>query len=339
MIETMTNRVRAVGLALALPAVLALGAAPGAAQETQEYPPQEDPQETMEQEGQQQEGQDLISVAEEAENLTLFVQAVRSTGLQEALQQEGPFTVFAPTDEAFQQHFSDEELNRLFGPEAVQKAKEGEQRDTYPQRDDETQPRPTDDPMDPQQDPMDPQQQGQEGQETGQAQEHGHAGQQATQEDREELLTVLRTHLVMGEWTVDQLRNRENVQNILGQELAIEDGAQAGAQARGETPVRDDQDMRGQERAERQDEQDTGFQEAGRELGPEESLRIAGEAEVVRADLRASNGVIHVIDTMLEQAELEDLEQDEAQPFDQEEQDETWPETDPTERDTIPSVR
>lgn len=44
---------------------------------------------------------DLVAVASGAENFKTLVAAVKAAGLVETLQGEGPFTVFAPTDEAF----------------------------------------------------------------------------------------------------------------------------------------------------------------------------------------------------------------------------------------------
>lgn len=46
---------------------------------------------------------DLVEVAVDAGNFTTLVAAVQAAGLLETLQGEGPFTVFAPTDEAFAQ--------------------------------------------------------------------------------------------------------------------------------------------------------------------------------------------------------------------------------------------
>lgn len=45
--------------------------------------------------------QDLVGVAASADNFTTLVAAVKAAGLVETLQGDGPFTVFAPTDEAF----------------------------------------------------------------------------------------------------------------------------------------------------------------------------------------------------------------------------------------------
>ncbi|MBK1876701.1 fasciclin domain-containing protein [Pelagicoccus mobilis] len=45
--------------------------------------------------------QDLVGVAASAENFTTLVAAVKAADLVDVLQGEGPYTVFAPTDEAF----------------------------------------------------------------------------------------------------------------------------------------------------------------------------------------------------------------------------------------------
>ena len=46
-------------------------------------------------------GKDIVAVAAGAENFKTLGAAVKAAGLVETLQGEGPFTVFAPTDEAF----------------------------------------------------------------------------------------------------------------------------------------------------------------------------------------------------------------------------------------------
>jgi len=46
-------------------------------------------------------GKDIVAVAASANNFTTLVAAVKAAGLVETLQDKGPFTVFAPTDEAF----------------------------------------------------------------------------------------------------------------------------------------------------------------------------------------------------------------------------------------------
>jgi uncharacterized surface protein with fasciclin (FAS1) repeats len=46
-------------------------------------------------------GKDIEAVASAADNFKTLVAAVKAAGLVETLQGKGPFTVFAPTDEAF----------------------------------------------------------------------------------------------------------------------------------------------------------------------------------------------------------------------------------------------
>jgi uncharacterized surface protein with fasciclin (FAS1) repeats len=44
---------------------------------------------------------DIVDTAIEAGSFTTLVQAIQAAGLEATLRSEGPFTVFAPTDEAF----------------------------------------------------------------------------------------------------------------------------------------------------------------------------------------------------------------------------------------------
>lgn len=46
-------------------------------------------------------GEDIVALAQGNEDLSTLVQAVTAANLVETLQGEGPFTVFAPTNEAF----------------------------------------------------------------------------------------------------------------------------------------------------------------------------------------------------------------------------------------------
>ena len=46
-------------------------------------------------------GADIVDTAVDAGSFTTLVAAVQAAGLEETLRGEGPFTVFAPTDEAF----------------------------------------------------------------------------------------------------------------------------------------------------------------------------------------------------------------------------------------------
>ena len=45
--------------------------------------------------------EDIVSIASTTDGFSTLVAAVTAAGLVETLQGEGPFTVFAPTDEAF----------------------------------------------------------------------------------------------------------------------------------------------------------------------------------------------------------------------------------------------
>lgn len=46
-------------------------------------------------------GKDIVALASSADNFKTLVAAVKAAGLVDTLQGKGPFTVFAPTDEAF----------------------------------------------------------------------------------------------------------------------------------------------------------------------------------------------------------------------------------------------
>ena len=59
---------------------------------------------------------DIVAVASGAGNFKTLVAALKFTGLEAKLQGEGPFTVFAPTDEAFAK-LPPEKLKDLFKPE------------------------------------------------------------------------------------------------------------------------------------------------------------------------------------------------------------------------------
>lgn len=59
---------------------------------------------------------DLFAVASGAENFKTLVAAIKAAGLVETLQAKGPFTVFAPTDEAFAKLPADK-LAELLKPE------------------------------------------------------------------------------------------------------------------------------------------------------------------------------------------------------------------------------
>lgn len=58
---------------------------------------------------------DVLDVAAASGQFTLFLQAVEAAGYEETLRGEGPFTIFAPTDDAFRQ-MDQRELDRLMQP-------------------------------------------------------------------------------------------------------------------------------------------------------------------------------------------------------------------------------
>jgi len=58
---------------------------------------------------------DIVDVAKEIGNLKTFCRLVESAGLVETLKGKGPYTVFAPTDEAFRK--LGKELDELYKPE------------------------------------------------------------------------------------------------------------------------------------------------------------------------------------------------------------------------------
>ena len=63
---------------------------------------------------------DIVAVAAGADSFSTLVAAVKAAGLVETLQGQGPFTVFAPTDEAFAK-LPDGTVESLLKPENKQK--------------------------------------------------------------------------------------------------------------------------------------------------------------------------------------------------------------------------
>lgn len=57
--------------------------------------------ETMNDNNQMAADKNIVQIASEADNFKTLVAAVQAAGLAETLSGEGPYTVFAPTDEAF----------------------------------------------------------------------------------------------------------------------------------------------------------------------------------------------------------------------------------------------
>ncbi len=73
----------------------------------------------------QSESKDIIGVAtaKGMDNMTTLVKAIKSAGIIETLQQDGPYTVFAPTNEAFNK-LPKETLDNLMKPENSEQLKE-----------------------------------------------------------------------------------------------------------------------------------------------------------------------------------------------------------------------
>ncbi len=67
-------------------------------------------------EAQASESNTLIAVATQSEQLNLFLQAVKAADLEETLAKDGPYTIFAPTDAAFEQ-LPEDVLTTLMQPE------------------------------------------------------------------------------------------------------------------------------------------------------------------------------------------------------------------------------
>ena len=66
------------------------------------------------------EAKDILGTAQDAGTFTILLAAVRSSGLTEILMAPGPFTIFAPTDDAFAK-LSREDLQELLRPESQDK--------------------------------------------------------------------------------------------------------------------------------------------------------------------------------------------------------------------------
>ena len=71
---------------------------------------------TEQRETAQQGGEDIVSLAQGEESLSTLVDAVAAAKLVGTLEGEGPFTVFAPTNQAFDA-VGEEQLNELLKPE------------------------------------------------------------------------------------------------------------------------------------------------------------------------------------------------------------------------------
>lgn len=88
--------------AIAFAAVAALTlAACGSDDEATEETTAEMTEETSDMSGEETAVGDIVAVASSTEDFSTLVAAIEAAGLVETLQGEGPFTVFAPTDDAF----------------------------------------------------------------------------------------------------------------------------------------------------------------------------------------------------------------------------------------------
>jgi uncharacterized surface protein with fasciclin (FAS1) repeats len=87
--------------AAAVAAALVLAGCGGTDTEAEPTPTAEATQEAMETEAAMEEPGTIVEVAAANEDFSTLVAAVEAAGLVETLSGEGPFTVFAPTNEAF----------------------------------------------------------------------------------------------------------------------------------------------------------------------------------------------------------------------------------------------
>lgn len=84
----------------------------GTAVAQQEQEQQRQQQQRQQQAGQQQAERNIIDTLREQGNFTRLLELLRAAKLDETLTQRGPFTLLAPTDEAFQQ-IPQDQLNQL----------------------------------------------------------------------------------------------------------------------------------------------------------------------------------------------------------------------------------
>ena len=146
-----------------------------------------------------QASQSIMEVIRQQEDLSTFAQALQQTGLADAFQEDGPYTIFAPTNEAFEQLPDD--LQQLIA--GVQQQGQGLQRQGQQQ-----------DPFEEMEDDTTFQQQGQQG-----AQQQGQQG--AQQQDQQLLIALLRRHIVSDNVTSAAARDINRAVTILGDTLNV----------------------------------------------------------------------------------------------------------------------
>ena len=129
---------------------------------------------------------DIIETLKDSGQYSQLVDAIDKAGLTETLSGEGPYTVFAPTDEAFQK------LQQ--SPQGQQQAGQGQQ------------------------------QQAAQGQQGGQAQEQGGDGQVLQQASSDQLKQILTHHVVEGQElsAEDVLGKEQKVETMSGDQLTID---------------------------------------------------------------------------------------------------------------------
>src|SRR5215207_1531024 len=101
--KTSLRVLNATALAVALLGLVAVAAGVGARAQNQSAPQARPPQ-------------NIFYTADGAENLHTFIKAVKAAGFTDTLKGGGPFTVFAPSDEAFAK-LPAAKLEELFRPE------------------------------------------------------------------------------------------------------------------------------------------------------------------------------------------------------------------------------
>ncbi|WP_245659406.1 fasciclin domain-containing protein [Limimonas halophila] len=179
---------------------------------------------------------DVVDTAAGDERFSTLVEAVKAAELGETLKGEGPFTVFAPTNEAFEQ-LPEGELDSLLSAE-----------------------------------------------------------------NQDQLRDILTYHVVSGQklMSSDIAGSRQNVASVQGAELRI-DASGAGAEGASATEGTAEEGMEGAS-AEAGAEGETaegGTEGVAAEGAPEGGAVTVNDAQVVEADIEASNGVIHAIDGVL----------------------------------------
>lgn len=330
---SISERARTLVLALLFPMALMLTTLPATAQE-EEQPPEDQPQ--TEEQTDMTGAANLLETAQNQTQLSLFVRAVEQSGLAEELRSKGPYTIFAPTDEAFRSHFSEEEINTLLGEGAGQQGMGQDQpQDEQPAGGEE---QPQDQPMGEEQPQDQPQ-----------GEEYGQANVGGDQQSRDKLLEVIRAHIVTGEWPADRLQSFDAVRNVLGQRIAISSGGDEGMQmGEGEQPAGEEQPGQPGEEQPAEGEYPQEGQEGGQQYpqeggqaqtqtGTTTDLKV-GDANIVQADIRASNGIIHQVDAVIKAEE--ETQADEQWQQDQQDQpqgEEQMPEGEYPQEDTAQS--